>query len=316
MEHGSTRHRLEISDSFTGSLAKLTSKEQKAVKTTAFDWQMNPENPGHRFHKMDRVQDKNFWTVSVNRDIRIIAHRLKSSWLLCYVGHHDAALKWAERRKIETHPETGASQIMLVEIPERVEETTGEEVDILVEAVRKSATKKGPVEKSANLSDDEITQSAPETGASASSEVTRALMVEVVGDLYAVPLNSIEGIVNITPAELETYYEYPDSRLEYAGQEYEVCYLGSLLSADINPRVDGTRKTVYLVLLHSEKRNYAVQVDELLNNSEIVVKSIGPQLSVVPGLSGATVLDDGQVVVILDIMGLLHPRRSRLRKAV
>ena len=109
-----------ISDSFTGSLGNLTGDEQKAVKTTAFDLQMNPENPGHSFHKLDRAQDKNFWSVRVNRDIRIIVHRSKSSLLLCYVDHHDDAYKWAEKRKLETHPKTGAAQ--LVEIRERVEE--------------------------------------------------------------------------------------------------------------------------------------------------------------------------------------------------
>ena len=115
-------HSLEfrIADTFTSSLAKLTSDEQKAVKTTAFDLQMNPVNPGHNFHKLDRAQDKNFWSVRVNRDIRIIVHRSKSSLLLCYVDHHDDAYKWAEKRKLQTHPRTGAAQ--LVEIREQVEE--------------------------------------------------------------------------------------------------------------------------------------------------------------------------------------------------
>ena len=45
-----------ISDSFAGSLSKLTSDEQKAVKTTAFDLQMNPQKPGHSFHKLERAQ--------------------------------------------------------------------------------------------------------------------------------------------------------------------------------------------------------------------------------------------------------------------
>lgn len=109
-----------ISDSFTSSLAKLSGDEQKAVKTTAFDLQMNPDAPGHSFHKLDRAQDKNFWSVRVSRDIRIIVHRSNSSLLLCYVAHHDDAYRWAEKRKLETHPTTGAAQ--LVEIRERVEE--------------------------------------------------------------------------------------------------------------------------------------------------------------------------------------------------
>ena len=109
-----------ISDSFTSSLVKLTSDDQKAVKTTAFDLQMNLENPAHSFHKIGRAQDKNFWSVRVNLDMRIIVHRSKSSLLLCYVGHHDEAYKWAEKRKLETHPKTGAAQ--LVEIRKRVKE--------------------------------------------------------------------------------------------------------------------------------------------------------------------------------------------------
>lgn len=109
-----------IADTFTDSLARLTGEEQKAVKTTAFDLQLNPANPGMAFHKLDRARDKNFWSVRVNSDIRVIVHRTDASLLICYVGHHDKAYEWAERRKLETHPMTGAAQ--LVEIRERVEE--------------------------------------------------------------------------------------------------------------------------------------------------------------------------------------------------
>ena len=109
-----------IADTFTDSLAKLTGEEQKAAKTTAFDLQLNPANPGLSFHKLDRARDKNFWSVRVSRDIRIIVHRTESSLLLCYVDHHDKAYHWAERRKLETHPSTGAAQ--LVEVRETVQD--------------------------------------------------------------------------------------------------------------------------------------------------------------------------------------------------
>jgi hypothetical protein len=109
-----------IADSFTDSLARLTGDEQKAVKTTAFDLQMNPASPGLSFHKLDRTKDPNFWSVRVNADVRIIVHRTAGSLLLCYVDHHDKAYTWAERRKLETHPSTRAAQ--LVEIRERVKE--------------------------------------------------------------------------------------------------------------------------------------------------------------------------------------------------
>jgi mRNA-degrading endonuclease RelE of RelBE toxin-antitoxin system len=55
-----------IADTFTDSLAKLNGEEQKAVKMTAFDLQMNPANPGMSFHKLDQAKDKNFWSVQVD----------------------------------------------------------------------------------------------------------------------------------------------------------------------------------------------------------------------------------------------------------
>ena len=109
-----------IADTFTGSLAKLTGNEQKAVKTAAFDLQLNPAQPGLRLHKLDGARDANFWSVRVNRDIRIIVHRTGSSLMLCYADHHENAYQWAERRKLETHPKTGAAQ--LVEVRETVQE--------------------------------------------------------------------------------------------------------------------------------------------------------------------------------------------------
>jgi len=111
-----------IADTFTDSLARLTGDEQKIVKTTAFDLQLNPANPGMQFHKLDKAKDKNFWSVRVGADLRLIVHRSDTSLLLCYVDHHDKAYQWAERRELETHPKTGAAQ--LVELRETVKEIT------------------------------------------------------------------------------------------------------------------------------------------------------------------------------------------------
>ena len=109
-----------IADTFTDSLTKLTGDEQKAVKTTAFDLQMDPARPGLKLHQVEGAKDKGFWSARVSRDIRLIVHRTASSFLLCYVDHHDAAYQWAGRRRLERHPTTGAAQ--LVEIRETVRE--------------------------------------------------------------------------------------------------------------------------------------------------------------------------------------------------
>jgi mRNA-degrading endonuclease RelE of RelBE toxin-antitoxin system len=142
-----------IADTFTDSLARLTGDEQKAVKTTAFDLQLNPANPGMSFHKLDKVRDKNFWSVRVNSDIRLIVHKSDGSLLLCYVGHHDKAYDWAERRKLETHPKTGAAQ--LVEIRETVKEIV---VPVYVQAEMALAPKPASISAPlfAGISDDQL----------------------------------------------------------------------------------------------------------------------------------------------------------------
>lgn len=109
-----------IADSFQTALRRLSAQEQKAVKETVFDLQMNPAAPGLQFHRIDKSKDPNFWSMRVNRDVRLIVHKTQGSFLICYVAHHDDAYAWAERRRIETHPTTGAAQI--VEVRERVQE--------------------------------------------------------------------------------------------------------------------------------------------------------------------------------------------------
>lgn len=109
-----------IADTFTDSLGRLSGDEQKAVKTTAFDLQLNPAHPSMSLHRIEQSKDKHFWSARAGSDIRIILHRTQASLLLCYVDHHDKAYEWAARRKLETHPATGAAQ--LVEVRETVHE--------------------------------------------------------------------------------------------------------------------------------------------------------------------------------------------------
>lgn len=109
-----------IADSFTAALPRLNGQEQKQVKTAAFDLQLDPSRPGLQMHRLTGGRDVNFWSARVNQDIRIIIHKTEASFMLAYVDHHDDAYAWAERRRIEAHPRTGAIQI--VEVLERIEE--------------------------------------------------------------------------------------------------------------------------------------------------------------------------------------------------
>jgi hypothetical protein len=173
-----------IADTFTDSLARLTGDEQKAVKTTAFDLQINPAAPGMQFHRLDKAKDKNFWSVRVSGDIRLIVHRSDASLLLCYVDHHDRAYEWAERRKLETHPKTGAAQ--LVEIRETVKEVI---VPVYVQAEAPVPTR-AAVEKRlifAGTSDDEL--------------LRYGVPVEWIGDVKQATEDTLLTLADHLPAE-------------------------------------------------------------------------------------------------------------------
>ncbi|QEI10829.1 Hpt domain-containing protein [Cellvibrio japonicus] len=136
--------------------------------------------------------------------------------------------------------------------------------------------------------------------------VNRALMIQIGDDLYAIPLNTIEGIVRVSPFELEHYYQEPDARFEYASEEYLVRYLGTMLDSSAQPKLDGQSLPLPVVLVRSAENTVALQVDRLLGSREIVVKTLGAQFSAVRGVSGATVMGDGSVVVILDLHALIR----------
>jgi len=137
--------------------------------------------------------------------------------------------------------------------------------------------------------------------------VNRALMVRVGVDVYAVPLSQIEGIVRASPYELETYYSPGAPLFEYAGVSYRLSYLGEFVHGVKSPHLLGHVLPLPVLLVRggSEQR-IAIQVDQLIGSREIVVKSVGMQLSSVAGISGATILGDGSVVIILDVVAMLR----------
>tara|TARA_R110002124_G_scaffold88165_4_gene226476 strand:- start:803 stop:4432 length:3630 start_codon:yes stop_codon:yes gene_type:complete len=140
--------------------------------------------------------------------------------------------------------------------------------------------------------------------------VNRALMVYSGEDLYAIPLNTIEGIVRVSGYELEAYYAPDAPPFEYAGKEYDLRYLGDLLVTGQQPRLTGHSLPLPVILVRGAEHSVAVQVDSLAGSREIVVKGLGRQFAVVPGISGATILGDGRVVVILDLLAVIRAQQA------
>ncbi len=145
--------------------------------------------------------------------------------------------------------------------------------------------------------------------------LNQALLVEVGEDTYAIPLSSIEGIVRMRREDLKRYYADPEARFEYGQYAYEVRHLGSVLATGA-PHLDSGPKRLPVLLARFGEHCVAFHVENLLGSREIVVKSVGPQISTVPGVSGATILGDGRVVMILEVSALLRGGTTSLTDQV
>lgn len=103
--------------------------------------------------------------------------------------------------------------------------------------------------------------------------VNRALMVQCGEEQYAVPLNTIEGIVRVMPHELEACYQSNPPRYQFGERIYELRYLGELLNNGLPPKLIGQTQPLPVLLVHMYDQWVAVQVDALAGSREIVVKS-------------------------------------------
>ena len=130
--------------------------------------------------------------------------------------------------------------------------------------------------------------------------VTRALLVQSGDEIYAVPLASIQGIERIDRGKLEQMLAVETPVYHWLNQEYELLSLGGVLGVNSIAVADEIVKRP-LLFAHSGDHYVAWAADNLLGSREIVVKSLGPQLSTLRGLSGATILGDGRVALILDL---------------
>ena len=135
--------------------------------------------------------------------------------------------------------------------------------------------------------------------------INQALLVQSGEDVFALPLASIEGIVRYTAGELKEKFAQEHPSIEYAAYNYEVKHLGALLGMSQPMLEDPT--TLYPVLLvRSGDHRVALHVEGLMGSREVVVKPVGPQISKAKGVSGATILGDGRVVLILDVPALVR----------
>ncbi len=134
--------------------------------------------------------------------------------------------------------------------------------------------------------------------------INHALMVSAGEEMYAIPLNAIEGVVRLSGPELQMFYDSASSKYEFAGVKYELKHLGKILTG-YQPDYSRSGQLFPVLLSHVGDQFVALHVDDLLGRREIVVKPVGPQIGHVRTISGATILGDGRVVLILEMNSLV-----------
>jgi chemosensory pili system protein ChpA (sensor histidine kinase/response regulator) len=145
---------------------------------------------------------------------------------------------------------------------------------------------------------------------------SHALVLRVGDEVYALPLPTIEGVVRLPRDEIAAHLRSDSASFTHGGNKYRVQPLAQFvgLEASALPEQDAA---LPLVLVRAGEYSAALVADELIGSREIVVKPVGPQLASIRGISGATILSDGRVVVILDIVALVRGgRRGRAQPLI
>jgi chemosensory pili system protein ChpA (sensor histidine kinase/response regulator) len=135
--------------------------------------------------------------------------------------------------------------------------------------------------------------------------ISHALILRANDELYALPLPTVEGVVRLSRVEVEAHLGPEAPPFEYGGQKYKFQHLAFYVGREPGPLPDGD-VTVPVILVRAGEHSTGLVTDELVGSREIVVKTVGPQIAAIRGISGATILGDGRIVIILDIGALVR----------
>jgi len=132
--------------------------------------------------------------------------------------------------------------------------------------------------------------------------ISQALLVHVGEETMAIPLHNVDAVMRLPRQEV--FLENNEERFHsYMHHDYRIAHLADLLRF---PRASVDTSLLPVLLVSSGKHRVALVVDMIEGSREVVMKSVGPQLSAIRWISGATILGDGRVVIILDMLTLLR----------
>ena len=131
--------------------------------------------------------------------------------------------------------------------------------------------------------------------------IIQALLVKVQEEMYAIPLGSIDSTINIKQEDIKTVQN--KEVIVLRGQIIPIIRLGNILNV---PTQEGEENDdIFVVVVHLGERKAGIVVDNLIGQQEIVIKTLGKLLAGLKVISGATVLGDGRVALILDVSALM-----------
>ncbi|ORU90008.1 MAG: hypothetical protein A6F71_03330 [Cycloclasticus sp. symbiont of Poecilosclerida sp. M] len=134
--------------------------------------------------------------------------------------------------------------------------------------------------------------------------INLALMVKAKQELYAIPNNFIANIIRVEKTVVMDVMKQKIPILRYEGKGYPISDLASLIGHEKGDYLESSSKLFNVILVESRQQRYAILVDQIIGNKEVVVKPLGVHMSMIPWLSGSTVTNDGDIVMILDLPAL------------
>ncbi|MEZ5581002.1 MAG: chemotaxis protein CheA, partial [Candidatus Competibacteraceae bacterium] len=145
--------------------------------------------------------------------------------------------------------------------------------------------------------------------------VTQALLAKAGNAIFAIPLLSIELVTRIQESAFQAYLTGEQVQHQHNERGYPIHNLGILAGSEhMLPFEEVKDRRPPTLLFRSAEASAALQVEAVLGNQEIIVKPVSPQFNNMPGISGATVLGDGRVVVVLDLAALVRNIGSQQQK--
>ena len=134
--------------------------------------------------------------------------------------------------------------------------------------------------------------------------VTQAILVRIGESTFAIPMTSVQGVARVNADELAVRMAEHEPMFGHGDEQFGIHDLAELLGLPPGAVPEGEQPP--LLLARAGDLRAAIRVDAVLGSREIVVKSVGPQVSSVPGVLGATIMGDGSVLVILDLAPLVR----------